>query len=456
MHASENREAQDTNSGAARPAALWAGAAVVDITPRESVFLFGYPHVPRHSTGVHDPLECAALYLRSAEGGALFLANDLICFTKKFVTTVRARISAATGLPAEAIMITATHTHSGPLTADYLSNAADAVVPKADPVYLQWLADRMVEAATTAVNAAVPAEVGLAVARAEGVGSNRHDPAGPADPEVPVVIARSLASREPIGCMVVYGMHPTVLHEDSKLISADFPYFARHWLRRGALPTECPVIYHNGASGNQSPRHMTRANTFAEAQRLGENLGRAIASVIPTVKFSAVAAVRCRQRFIAVEPRTFPAVAEAVAAVQRTRERFQQLKNENALRTAVRTAECDVFGAEETAELARASADGRLAAAIQECVPAEIQVITVGAWNFVGWPGEFFVEYGLELKARSPGTFLITLANGELQGYIVTGEAVAQGVYESTNAVFASDNGSRFVESTLALLRSGG
>lgn len=453
MHALKSQMAE---AGATGSAALWAGAAVVDITPRGSVFLFGYPHVPRHSTGVHDPLECAALYLRSAEGGALFLANDLICFTKKFVATVRERIGVATGLPAAAIMITATHTHSGPLTADYLSNAADAVVPKADPAYLQWLADRMVEAATAAVHDAVPAEIGLVVARAEGVGSNRHDPSGPADPEVPVLIARALATREPIGCMVVYGMHPTVLHEDSTLISADFPYFARRWLGQAAVPASCPVIYHNGASGNQSPRHMTQANTFAEAQRLGENLGRAIARVIPSATFSPVAVIRCRQRFIDVAPRRFPAVAEAEEAVRRTRARFRQLQQENAARTAVRTAECDVFGAEETAELARAAVDGRLATAIQECVPAEIQAITVGPWTFVGWPGEFFVEYGLELKARAPGTFLITLANGEIQGYIVTAEAAAKGVYESTNAVFAPHNGARFIASTLELLHSAG
>jgi hypothetical protein len=54
------------------------GAAVIDITPSKSAFLYGYPHVPRMSTGTHDPLECAAVYLEAARGNALFLANDLI------------------------------------------------------------------------------------------------------------------------------------------------------------------------------------------------------------------------------------------------------------------------------------------------------------------------------------------------------------------------------------------
>lgn len=433
------------------PAVVQAGAAVVDITPSGSVFLYGYPHVPRFSTGVHDPLECAALYVNGGGRGALFLANDVILVTRDWVAEVRRRIQAATGVAAEAIMISATHTHSGPIMTDYLSNAADPIVPKTDQAYVAWVAERMVAAAVAAVRSAVPAELALAVARAQGVGTNRHDPAGPADPEVPVLVARAKQDGRPMGCMVVYGMHPTVLHEDSTLISADFPYFTRRWLRQTVLPAQCPVIYHNGVSGNQSPRHVTKGNTFAEAQRLGELLGQAIAAVIPSMVFQPALTVRAAQRFIEVAPRKFPQPAQAEAEVARTRQVYSSLKAAAAPRQQVRTAECDVFGAEETAELSRAAADGRLATAVQACSPAEVQVIAVGPWKFVGWPGEFFVEYGLELRARVPQSFVVTLANGELQGYVVTEQAARLGVYESTNAVFAPSNGPRFVEAAVAL-----
>lgn len=431
---------------------LLAGAATLDITPRGSVFLYGYPHVPRYSTGTHDPLECAALYLRKGEGAALFLANDVIYFTRAFVAEARRRIAARTGVPERAIMITATHTHSGPIMADHLSNAADPVLPKVDPAYLAWLTERLVAAAEAAVAAAVPAEVGLAVARAEGVGTNRHDPAGPADPEAPLLVARDAATRRPLGAMVVYAMHPTVLHEDSTVFSGDFPYFARRHLRRTVLPADCPIVYHNGASGDQSPRHITRGNTLAEAERLGENLGRALAAAFARIEFGDVPAVRVATAELPVEPRRFPPAAEAQAHVAAARARFAQLQAAGAPRAQVRGAECDVFGAEETAELARAAEDGRLAAAIAACTPAEIQLVAVGRWRFVAWPGEFFVAYGLAVRTQSPDTFVVTLANGELQGYIVTPEAAARGVYESTNAVFAPANGPRFVAATLALL----
>ncbi len=337
---------------------------------------------------------------------------------------------------------------------NYLSNAADPILPKADPAFLGILADQMVVAASRAVSSAVPAELGLAVARAEGVGTNRHDPAGPADPEVPVLVARSLVAHVPIGAMIVYGMHPTVLHEDSTLVSADFPFFARTYLKRTVLPAGCPVVYHNGASGNQSPRHVTKANTFAEAQRLGEKLGAAIAAVFPSISYRSSASISVRQNEVPLVPRRFPEVAVADAALEDARFRFAALKSAGAARQEIRTAECDVFGAEETVELAHASSDGRMQITIAGSSPAEVQLIEVGPWKFVAWPGEYFVEYALQLKKRLPGTFLITLANGEVQGYIVTPEAAARKVYESSNAVFAPENGDRLIAATVALANS--
>ena len=46
----------------AQASELWIGAATADITPANPQFLFGYPHVPRVSTGVHDQLLSSALF----------------------------------------------------------------------------------------------------------------------------------------------------------------------------------------------------------------------------------------------------------------------------------------------------------------------------------------------------------------------------------------------------------
>jgi len=313
--------------------------------------------------------------------------------------------------------------------------------------------DAITDAGVRAFRAARPAEAGLAVARAEGVGSNRRDPSGPADPEVPVLLVRGKGDRKNIAAMAVYCMHPTVLHEDSTLITGDFPAMTRQYLQRTVLGPECPLVYHSGPEGNQSPRHVVRGQTFAEAQRLGENLGRCIEKAIPGIRFRDDLAITCATKLLQLPRRHFASVPAAQAKLDKAAQRLEHLRKTNAPRAQTRTAECDWFGAEETLTLARAEADGRLDGAAAEVLPAEVHVIKVGPWSFVGWPGEMFVEYGLAVKARRRDTYVIALANGELQGYIVTPEAEAAGGYEACNSLFEPRAGTIMVEETLRLMR---
>ena len=103
---------------------------------------------------------------------------------------------------------------------------------------------------------------------------NRHDPGGPCDRDVPVLIARALDDVRWLGIMYVCSMHPTVLHEDSRLASADFPWAARRVLRERLTGPGCAILHHMGCAGNQSPRHVARSNTFAEAERPWRDPGR--------------------------------------------------------------------------------------------------------------------------------------------------------------------------------------
>ena len=57
---------------------LLAGAAVRSINPPQGAVLFGYPHVERVSTGVHDPLWASALCLSNDEGRVFLIALDLL------------------------------------------------------------------------------------------------------------------------------------------------------------------------------------------------------------------------------------------------------------------------------------------------------------------------------------------------------------------------------------------
>ena len=281
---------------------LLAGAAAADVTPRDPQFLFGYPHVPRHSAGVHDPLLSSALFLSDGRTPVLLVANDVIYVSRQTVRRVRDRIERQTGIPAANIMITATHTHSGPMTVDILGSESDPAVPKADPRYIEQLEDGIVEAAAEAFGSARPARVGLAIADGSCVGTNRHDPAGPSDPKVPVLAVRERDGEAFVAAMVVCSMHPTVLHEDSTLISGDFPAMTRQYVQEHLVGRDCPMVYHTGPCGNQSPRHVTEANTFEEAARLGHSIVRAVG----TIEWTSDIALGCARSLVDLPPRMFP------------------------------------------------------------------------------------------------------------------------------------------------------
>jgi neutral ceramidase len=254
--------------------------------------------------------------------------------------------------------------------------------------------------------------------------------------------------------MLVVCMHPTVLHEDSTLISGDFPAMARQYLQKTILGG-CPVVYHTGPCGDQSPRHVVRSHTFAEAKRLGEALAMSVVAALEGVCYEDDVTLACRQTSVELPLREFPTEAEASARLRQAGDRLEQLRRSGAEAGAVRTAECDWFGAEETLALARAAHGGRLQAAAARCMPAGIQAIRVGKWTYVGWQGELFVQFGLRVQQSHPEVVVISLANGELQGYLVTAEAAAEQGYEAANSLFRSpESGDLLVQRTLDLLNA--
>lgn len=429
-----------------------AGAAATDITPHEPHFLHGYPFVERMSTGTHDSLLASALYLSDGVSQALFISCDVIYLHRESVARIRTGICRAAGIPERSIIVAATHTHSGPVTVDCAVSAADSVVPPADPEYLRYMEERAVGAALRAVGNAVPAEAAFVCADASGTGGNRHDPAGAGNREVPVMAVRNDAGRY-IACLLVCGMHPTVLHEDSTLYSADFPHYVRDTLRRELPGGECTVVYFTGAAGDQSPRHVTRENTFAEAERIGRIVADSVlAQLAAGAEYSADIPIEAGQAFSELPRRDFPDPRLAEQNRDERKHRLETLRKSSADLRAIRTAEVDWFGSEELLTLSRLAASGALERFYEGCLPAEIQVIGVGGRHFVAWPGEIFAHYGLELKKHCSEAVLISCANGELQGYIATREAHEKGYYEAGNSFFTPEAGDMLVDKTIGLI----
>ena len=93
---------------------LRAGAASVDISPGPGIPLAGYPHFPRHNTGIHDPLMAACIVLDDGATRVAIVCMDTLFFSRRYVQKVRQNTESSTGIPAANILICCSHTHSSP------------------------------------------------------------------------------------------------------------------------------------------------------------------------------------------------------------------------------------------------------------------------------------------------------------------------------------------------------
>ena len=136
---------------------LKAGMCRVDITPPQGLELAGYPHYPRNNTGFHDPLYAACMYLNNDGVEVAMVTLDLLFFSKKHVKTVRQKVEAACGIPGGHVMISCSHTHSGPWASGRLDIESLEAGKEQPHEYVADLIDKIVAIISDARANAFPA-----------------------------------------------------------------------------------------------------------------------------------------------------------------------------------------------------------------------------------------------------------------------------------------------------------
>jgi len=130
---------------------------------------------------------------------------------------IRTQAAAATGIPAERIIVAANHTHAGPDTLGVWGG-----VPTK---YLGYIASQSVGAIADAWAARQPATLWLGRADGADLQSNQFstDPHNQAmDSELRVLQARR-PDGHAVATLVNFSAHPTVMGSDNRLVSADWP-----------------------------------------------------------------------------------------------------------------------------------------------------------------------------------------------------------------------------------------
>ena len=434
---------------------LRAGVAIVDISPKEGIELAGYPHFPRHNTGIHDPLYASCIYLDNECVKVALVSLDLLFFSKKYVMAVRKRISEKTKIPPQNIMIFCTHTHSGPWCSGRLDIEALEKGLKPDEEYMITLQDKIVELVCEAYNNTFEAKIGIDkgyCGKEQGVGGNRLDPNGLYDPDVWVLGVKDMDDRWR-AIMVEYALHPTVIHAESTLVTADYPGYIRKYFSH--TKPDAVFLFAQGTSGNLSTRYFRKAQDFEEACRIGTTIAIEADRVLNSMELFSEVELQVKSEEVDVDLKILPSREEAEKAVIAARKELEDAKLRNAPYTEIRSTEVRLLGAENLLGYVLMREKGRKIDLLEDEIPAEVQGILIGDAVIIGLQGEIFVEYGLKIKSESINkkTIVVELANGCLPGYLCTQESYLQGGYEANTSLLTARTGDNFVNASLKLIK---
>ncbi|MCE9589886.1 MAG: neutral/alkaline non-lysosomal ceramidase N-terminal domain-containing protein [Planctomycetes bacterium] len=257
---------------------MLAGTAAADITPTRSHLLQGHGRGTL-SKSVLFPLGARAAVFREGGVTLAIIALDVIGVSLDFTRRVRAEIQKATSIPADHVLICASHTHCAPGTL-----AALGIIPDGD--WMQRVAEASVHCVTEAAGHLEPVTLGLGCGAAS-FNINRRPLAGGTGMMLNyggVVDRRARVLRVQRGdgttltTLFHYSCHPTSKAGTEALVSPDYPGVARDAIESELGGT---ALFVPGCFGNIRP-NITGANGgFASATKEQlEACGRELAQAV--------------------------------------------------------------------------------------------------------------------------------------------------------------------------------
>jgi hypothetical protein len=384
-----------------------AGVAVIDITPEAGIWMAGYAARTCPAEGVALPLHAKALALEDERGHrAVLLTAELLGVTAAMTTRVAEALRRRHGIDREGLLVNASHTHSGPVTADMLSIAYElpAGQPERIAAYTAELERKLVDVVGRAIRDLRPALLSFGEGRADFAANRRVDftPLGPVDHAVPVLRVETDARVRAI--VFGYACHNTTLQAGNCRLHGDYAGVAQAVLERRHPGVVALFVAGCGGDANPSPR-----GTLELVERHGQSLAEAVQR---TAVVTVSGPLRLRFGVVDLPFATPPARAEWEARLQHS---------DPYVRRHARLM------------LDALASEGRLLAA----QPAPVQVWGFGdAFTLVAIGGEVVVDYALRLKRDHPGRRLwVAGYSNDVFGYLPSLRVLKEGGYEGGGAM---------------------
>ena len=442
------------------------GFARIDITPPAGIYHRSWGAAKHDaSTGVHRELTASALVFTGAgsEEEHALVALELGWLQAGDLQRLSDTVSAGTGLPAERVVITFSHTHAaGNYDPDRLEHEGGALIPG----YLDDLGKGLAGLVDEARAAIQPVDLAFGYGRCDlaynrdywdeenrlyAVGSN---PDRAADDTVVVTRASDREGRL-VATLVNYSCHPTTLAWDNTLISPDYPGAMREVVER---ETDAPCVFLLGASGDLGPRYGFVGETEA-ADRNGLQLGYAALSALegllpdgtemrydgPVISGATIGVWRQgpMDAVRAQRLETFDATAMTLDLplldLPGQAELDEQLADWTSREEAARQDGLDREAADCRAQIERVRRAMRRIEALppdRKAAPYGVTLWRMGEGVLVMVSGEPYSVLQRELRARFPATAIVVvvLCNRGTGGYLLPADDYGKGLYQEEAA----------------------
>ncbi len=399
---------------------LRAGAATVDITPETFPVKVVGGFLEQTATSVHDRLYARCLVLDDGKERLAIMVVDSCLLPRDLVDRVKESAEKATSIRNDRILISATHTHSGPATIGGLGTNPD------EP-YRALIPGRLVQVIEQANKNLAPARAGWAVADATGYTNCRQwihrpdkmemdpfgertvrvmmhpgyqnpaylGPAGPVDPSLTVLALQSPDGR-PVAVLTNFSMH----YFGAPPVSADYMGVVVEKLASlitaGKPNPSFVAMMSQGTAGDQHWMDYSKPAKSIKIEAYSEALAK--------IAYEAYGQIVYRDRVSL-------AMAEKKLVLNRRvpdEKRLAWAKGILAnMKGPTPTNRTEVYAREQVMLAADPTAELRL------------QALRIGELGIVALPCEVFGLTGLKIKMQSPlqPTFNVELANGS-EGYI--------------------------------------
>ena len=447
---------------------LQVGFSKINVTPPLGIGVAGY-YVPRFAEGVLDELEVRCLAVNDDKKTVLLISVPSCGVGKKLSAEYSALIQEATGVDADNVFLSATHTHTGGvITANEAFETDETVVAS----YRKFMGERIRDAAALAIADLKPAKMGYIVGWApERVAYIRRykmksgitmtcPPINDPDIDYPigeldqrVNVLRFDREGEDSIVLVNYGLHADTIN--GSMLSSDWPHFMYETLEKALDGVKC--IFFNGAEGDVGSTNVhpeggdmndteisfdNEMKSYGMARFVGRAIAGTVLQVYDKVCYVDVDKVNIIKKDVAVDANK--ATKEELVLAHEYKEYHESGHDEKIPYTAM----------ELTTVVAEALRMCRLENAPDQFM-LPLTAVQIGDVALLGIPGEPFTEIGVKIKEAEGWKMIMPccLTNGD-EGYLPVQSAFGEGGYEARTTQYKAGVAEKIINGGKSLLDS--